>query len=992
MNTAGTLTIGAAGVIRTNTGLGGDVSLGDGAQFTAAMALTNQGLVSSQVSGATLTINPTTSFANSGTLAASNGGVLTITTPGWTNTGTVAAGPGSAVNLGPLNATGGIGNFNNTGGTVNLNATLNNAGNTILLNNATGSWTMAGGTLSGGTVNFADGKSLLVNSSTANLLTGVTVNGDLNLTASSARLRIGPGTTFATAHLANNSAELGFLTGATMNNTILLEGAGSGSRFIGMNTAGTLTIGAAGVIRTNTGLGGDVSLGSGAQFTAAMALTNQGLISSQISGATITINPSTSFTNSGTLEAISGGILSRPGGYVQTAGVTRVTGGTIRAQTTGVNNTIQINAGTLEGNGSIVANVAIAGVLDPKAGGAAGLAINGDLSLTPTAELRIALGGTAAGTQYDRVSETGTAPLTLDGTLKIEFTGGFLSTVTAADTFTVLTSNADLDGAFDNVAAGARLTTADGFASFVVSYGPGSAHGADSVVISDFQPLYDVGPGFAYTSLGAVPWDELVPGDEVRLHWRAAPYAEKILIPACGNALAPVSLVGVPGSLGELPVISGLAATLAPDSGFAPADPARLLGLITIARTSTQPASFKPCHIRIAGLELRDITPTASLWTDGAAAVRLDGAEHVTIEDCVIHHVSTGISARLTVGESGLTRELLVRRCHFHNTGVSGSSVNASLTTEAAGLTVRFCRLDPPVAGATGPNIVDRSAGTVFEANRIEGGVQMLQLQAPTGVARDLIFNDPRFATQRIAGNIMLVTAPNADPIFCDADPSDLTRPRTGVLTMHHNTILCTNGSAQVVVPNVAAPVTVDYRHNIVRRTGATTLRLMGAAGTLNSGINWHSPGWVPSATATLTGTGAIITNAGNDPLLSAAYAPLAGSQCLNSAPSLLVSYQYMDPASGHYRAAFGPAADLGAIEAGLVAPGPVTSFSGTRLPGGYQFQIIGTANAPYAIEWTADLQSWQLLITGITNAGGALNLTDPAATTAVRRFYQAVR
>ena len=72
--------------------------------------------------------------------------------------------------------------------------------------------------------------------------------------------------------------------------------------------------------------------------------------------------------------------------------------------------------------------------------------------------------------------------------------------------------------------------------------------------------------------------------------------------------------------------------------------------------------------------------------------------------------------------------------------------------------------------------------------------------------------------------------------------------------------------------------------------------------------------------------------------------------------------------------------------------PGPITLFNGTRQPAGYQFHIEGTPNAPYAIEGTADLQTWQLLTVGVTGAGGTMNLTDPAATTALRRYYRAVR
>jgi hypothetical protein len=216
------------------------------------------------------------------------------------------------VNLGPLNATGGIGTFNNTGGTVNITGTIDNTGNTIVLNNSTGSWTLAGGTLSGGTVNFAAGTSLIATTNTSNLLTGVTINGDLNLTAVNTLTRIGLGTTFATAHLANQNAELGFLAGATMNGTIVLEGAAGGSRFIGMSTIGSLTIGGAGVIRTNTGLGGNAQIGIGNNYFAAMTLTNNGLISSQVSGRTLTINPA-SFTNgaTGRVEATGGGIVTR---------------------------------------------------------------------------------------------------------------------------------------------------------------------------------------------------------------------------------------------------------------------------------------------------------------------------------------------------------------------------------------------------------------------------------------------------------------------------------------------------------------------------------------------------------------------------------------------------------------------------------------------------------------------------------------------------------
>src|SRR4029077_9681221 len=111
----------------------------------------------------------------------------------------------------------------------------------------------------------------------------------------------------------------------------------------------------------------DAIVGEGSNFTAAMALTNNGLISSQVSGRTLTINPATSFTNGATLEATNGGILAGPFGYkanggilavplgyTQTAGITRLSGGGAISAVDPVIlnklNTITIAGGRLEGN------------------------------------------------------------------------------------------------------------------------------------------------------------------------------------------------------------------------------------------------------------------------------------------------------------------------------------------------------------------------------------------------------------------------------------------------------------------------------------------------------------------------------------------------------------------------------------------------------------------------------------------------------------------
>ena len=225
------------------------------------------------------------------------------------------------------------------------NATVNQTAGTFTANAgvalSAGTYQLNGGTISNTTINVSGTGSLVIGANINNLLTGVTVNGDLNMTALNAVTRIGPGTSFTTAHLANQSTEIGFLTGATMNGTILLEGVWVNARFIGMSTAGALTIGATGVIRSNTGLGGNAQIGIGNNFTAAMALANEGLISSQVSGRTLTINAATSFANSGNLEALNGGILT-----ITTAGWTNT--GTIAVGPGSV-----VNLGPLNATGGI---------------------------------------------------------------------------------------------------------------------------------------------------------------------------------------------------------------------------------------------------------------------------------------------------------------------------------------------------------------------------------------------------------------------------------------------------------------------------------------------------------------------------------------------------------------------------------------------------------------------------------------------------------------
>ena len=106
------------------------------------------------------------------------------------------------------------------------------------------------------------------------------------------------------------------------------------------------------------------------------------------------------------------------------------------------------------------------------------LVITGDLTLAPTATVQLEIGGLVQGTQYDLLSEAGTAALTLQGTLSVSLINGFVPAPT--DTFTVISSNQALNGMFANVGGG-RVIDADGLSSFVVQVS------GDNLVLSRFS-------------------------------------------------------------------------------------------------------------------------------------------------------------------------------------------------------------------------------------------------------------------------------------------------------------------------------------------------------------------------------------------------------------------------------------------------------------------------------------------------------------------------
>ncbi len=545
----GTLTLGSGSTVNLNVAnsrITSDIlSAGDG-------TVINQGAIVADGGGGSLFVDiDPDAFVNEGTITVSNGATLDLRGNDWRNDGVIDLNDG-ILRLQGSYATADIGTITRTGTTVvHLQGTLDNSGDTLTLDAATGSYLLNGGTIQNGTVEQLNGRTLTIAGASANLLDGVTVEGGLDLSGFNSQLRLANTSSFdGTATLGSN-AQLGVVGTETLDSANVLL-SGSSARF-GVAGDGTLTLGSnftVSLTGSNTeltsaviqaGLGTVLNQGTvSASGLIAAAIkpdvfTNQGVVEA-LGGATLTVGCATC-----SITSVSGGTLTEGswrvvgpsslelfGDPVITTNQADVTlsGATsmfdsldslILNDTTGSlrlldsrnfnvagaftnRGTLELGGGTftatsfsndtggkITGTGTVSAAVESAGTLAP--GASAGeINIDGNLTLLLGSDLDLQLGGTMPGSEYDFIDVIGTA--TLAGALSLSFLDGFQNDVLGTDVFILLDSDADILGAFANVANGGTLSTSDGFGAFQIFYGAGASNQfpASQVVATNFVP------------------------------------------------------------------------------------------------------------------------------------------------------------------------------------------------------------------------------------------------------------------------------------------------------------------------------------------------------------------------------------------------------------------------------------------------------------------------------------------------------------------------
>lgn len=476
-----------------------------------------------------ISVSPTFTLKLSGAGIINNSGIIqTFTNNSYVDfNGTSTAGNGIFVNKGSPNnntsggyiafdgsSTAGNGNFTNESGAGTDFYENSTAGNATFRNNSGGGITFYGNSsagsgtfiLDGGSTNGAGGGGILFYSTAANGT--FTINGG---TASGA-----------------DGGAIYFVSGGTDNGTFIVNGgttngAGGGLLMFEYFSGAPPSIGNATLIANggvNGGDGGtiefyfqsiggtarvkvfgngkfDISRDEDLELTIG-SLEGDGNVF--LGGTTLDVgsnNLSTTF--SGVIQyagGMYGGWLVKIGtGALTLSGNNNLGGTEIREGRLVVNNTSGSGTGTgpvtvlngavLGGNGTIQLRQGVSltnnGTIAP--GSSAGrLNVDGDIELNYSSTLSCEIGGTTPATQYDVLNKIDAGALTLNGKLTITLINGF--TPQPADTFTVVTTQTTLDGAFTNVKSGGRMNTADGAGSFEVTY-----NGLHNVILSNFGAL-----------------------------------------------------------------------------------------------------------------------------------------------------------------------------------------------------------------------------------------------------------------------------------------------------------------------------------------------------------------------------------------------------------------------------------------------------------------------------------------------------------------------
>ena len=377
--------------------------------------------------------------------------------------------------------------------------------------------------------------------------------------------------------------------------------------------------------------------------------------------------------------------------------------------------------------------------------------------------------------------------------------------------------------------------------------------------------IYEVGPSKELAEIESVPWESLVAGDVVNIHWRAEPYRSKWVICRQGELNKPIIVHGVANQQGLLPVIDGRDAVTRKELNFW----SETRAVIEIGGAN-KPADLMPQHIVVENLDIRSARPPfvfsgrngKTAYDSNASALFIEKGEHIIVRNCVIHDSGNGLFF------SYMAKDILIEKCFIYDNGIEGSILEHNSYTAAQGITFQFNRYGPLRKGCLGNNLKDRSAGLIVRYNWLEGGNRQLDLvdAADSPILRD----DPRYRSTWVYGNVLIEREGdgNSQIVHYGGDSKKKEWYRKGTLYFYNNTVVSTRRSPTMIFRLSSGDEQVDCRNNIFYVTEAgQNLALLEGAGRVNLQHCWFKNGWVPTRGELLgkiTGQDGCLS--GNDP------------------------------------------------------------------------------------------------------------------------------
>jgi hypothetical protein len=422
-----------------------------------------------------------------------------------------------------------------------------------------------------------------------------------------------------------------------------------------------------------------------------------------------------------------------------------------------------------------------------------------------------------------------------------------------------------------------------------------------STPLTGSHATYNVGPGETYSTLTAVPWMSLAPGDVVNIFYQATPYATKIGIQAVGTAAQPIVVNGVTDSACDRPIISGANAVESTDSiagGFWATSAGSVVepeGVIVFVWGPTQAYATLQSYITIQNVEVTGGKGTNTFTNHSGSVVHYDTSGASGIYGVAVQNLTIQYST-ITGNDEGIffnsqdgprtSQYVTLRGNNIFANGQSGNQLVHNIYVQGVRSLYEGNYIGAEIVGGLGSSLKDRSSGPVIRNNYIVASARAIDLVDTED--SPVVLNDPLYNYGWVYGNVIVdncaIGICSTDLIHWGGDSqgnqASSSNYHNGPLFFYNNTVIVENDPQTFdrfgLFDMPSNQQSVDAADNIIyfaNNAANDVLELGICCGTVNLvDTNWISSGYVPSAetgnTVTVNQPGTLLTGA--TPLLNA--------------------------------------------------------------------------------------------------------------------------